>query len=183
MENKNYKFEMGQIIYLLPKNSNQIVPAIVQEEIVKRSLGGILNVSYTVMLGSKGKQKIYPIDKVDGDVFESIEQAKMRFQEELELMNQKYIENVNKICDDAINKAKNWYGDMNFENQSLLDPNKIDPSSFLNDENEVQNATIHHSSQENNINKHLMAEKELQSQSDNILLSATESTINKKRGK
>lgn len=172
MSDNQKKFEMGQVIYLLPKNSNDLLPAIVQEEIIKRSIGGGFSTSYTALCGAKGKQKVFPIDKIDGEVFGSIEEAQQKFQEELNIMIEKYNEGVNKVCNEAIKKANAWYSDMNFVNN---DSTKINPLDFLNDvgapvQPQQNQATQQTENQFINQQPNLSPEIRAMKESDNLLL-------------
>lgn len=69
-------FGMGQIIYILSNKSQAVVPAIVDEQVVRkiRKADGIHEVvSYKLCIGPKERQQIVDLTRVDGEVFESLE--------------------------------------------------------------------------------------------------------------
>ena len=67
---------VGQIVYLLTKKSPnpKVYPALVCEEIQKRSLQG-KTVNYVIRLPTDDRREI-EVDNIDAEIFESIEEAR-----------------------------------------------------------------------------------------------------------
>jgi len=67
-------FSVGQVVYLLTKKDPNVYPALVCEEIHKRSLTG-KTTSYVVRLPTKDSQEV-ELDKLDAEVFTGIDEAR-----------------------------------------------------------------------------------------------------------
>ena len=68
------KLNVGQVIYLLTNKSSKVYPALVCEEIKKRSLAGETT-NYVVRLPTDDAREV-EIDKLDAEIFESVKEAK-----------------------------------------------------------------------------------------------------------
>ena len=68
------KLNVGQVIYLLTSKSSKVYPALVCEEIKKRSLAGETT-NYVVRLPTDDAREV-EVDKLDAEIFESVEEAK-----------------------------------------------------------------------------------------------------------
>jgi hypothetical protein len=127
------KFHFGQVVFVLANQSQQIVPAIIQQEVFTRSFEGE-KVSYIVQMGPKEKSKYVNLDKVDGEIFGTIEEVKVRLDKELQDLIANFNDNVEKLCNNALMLSDKWYGEQLKQlPNSGTDPNKIDPVSFIND--------------------------------------------------
>jgi vacuolar-type H+-ATPase subunit I/STV1 len=67
-------FSVGQIIYLLTRKDPKVYPALVSEEINKRSLSGE-STSYMVKLPTEDTKEI-ELNKLDAEVFISLDEAR-----------------------------------------------------------------------------------------------------------
>ena len=68
------KLNVGQVIYLLTNKSSKVYPALVCEEIKKRSLAGETT-NYVVRLPTDDAREV-EVDKLDAEIFESVSEAK-----------------------------------------------------------------------------------------------------------
>lgn len=68
-------FSVGQVIYLLTKKDPKVYPALVCEEIQKKSLNG-KTTSYVVRLPTDDSQEI-ELDKLDTEVFTGVNEARV----------------------------------------------------------------------------------------------------------
>ena len=68
------KLNVGQVIYLLTNKSSKVYPALVCEEIKKRSLAGETT-NYVVRLPTDDAREV-EVDKLDAEIFESVSDAK-----------------------------------------------------------------------------------------------------------
>ena len=82
------KLNVGQVIYLLTKKSSKVYPALVCEEIKKRSLAGETT-NYVVRLPTDDAREV-EVDKLEAEIFESVKEAKEtmlgRISSEIDLM-------------------------------------------------------------------------------------------------
>lgn len=92
------QFNIGQIIYII-LDDNEVtlpIPAVVVEEIVNKNLDGVRKV-YNVSLSSDFKKKI-SLDKIRGEIFESIEE--MEFQ-----LNERAKQSISEMVDRVKDKS------------------------------------------------------------------------------
>lgn len=68
-------FSVGQVIYLLTKKDPKVYPALVCEEIQKKSLEG-KTTSYVVRLPTDDSQEI-ELDKLNAEVFTGVDEARI----------------------------------------------------------------------------------------------------------
>ena len=68
------KLLVGQVVFLLTGKSSKVYPALVSEEIKKRSLSGETT-NYVVRLPTEDAREV-EISKLDAEVFETIESAR-----------------------------------------------------------------------------------------------------------
>lgn len=78
----------------------QIYPMMVVEEIVKRTMHGE-EVNYVLQGGSDSSTTIL-LNQVDGEIFESAEEAKY-------VLTSRATQQIEKLVDAAITKANDWY--------------------------------------------------------------------------
>jgi hypothetical protein len=123
--------QMGRIIYIVSNKDQKIIPAVVQEEILHRTMQGE-TLSYKVAVGPKDKLQIVDLSKIDGEVYTSLDEVRQG-------MAQIFQNFVNKMCDAASERAKQWYNVNDGDNVNAIstsDPaDKINPSAFLTPEN------------------------------------------------
>lgn len=108
---QNKKYQVGQVLYIVPKNDNKVIPVLVVEEITKKTLKGS-EVTYRIQ-STNDTSKIYLIDEISGTFFTSPDAAKKSL---IELAAAR----ITKIVDIAAKKAAEWYG--NRSEQASTDP-------------------------------------------------------------
>lgn len=94
------KYNVGQVLYIVPTNDNKVIPVLVVEEITKRTLKGSV-VTYRIQSGGDAT-KVFMIDDVKGTFFASPDAAKKSL---IEIASAR----INKIVDHAAKKAREWY--------------------------------------------------------------------------
>lgn len=126
-------FNIGQIIYILSNKSQSVVPAIVAEEDIRkvRKLDGIHEaVNYKLCIGPKDRQKIVELSRIDGEVFESLDEIR-----------ETLVGRLTAFVDDLVKTTQgnvmNWYG-VTADNQALEvgdgligDSDKYDPGQLV----------------------------------------------------
>lgn len=116
----------------------------IQEEIINRRLDGE-KVSYIVQMGAHGKAKTVNLDKIDGEVFGTLDEVKESMEKELQARVAAFNENVDKLCEEASHLSQQWYGEQLQQlNGQSGDPTKIDPAAFIAEQN---NAGYHQQQQ------------------------------------
>lgn len=99
-------YNMGQIIYILSNKSQAVVPAIVEEQVVRkiRKADGVHEVvSYKLCIGPKERQQVVDLARVDGEVFDSLESIKNVLVERLTVFVDELVKTTQK-------NVLNWYG-------------------------------------------------------------------------
>lgn len=107
-------YRVGQILFVVLNKKVQIYPMMVVEEIVKRSLDGE-SVNYVLQGGSDSSSTIL-LNQVDGEIFESADEAKY-------VLTERATEQIQKMVDAAIEKSEKWY--KNREEVNVEEKNKI----------------------------------------------------------
>lgn len=141
-------YNMGQIIYILSNKSQSVVPAIVDEQVVRkiRKNDGIHEVvSYKLCIGPKDRQQIVDLARIDGEVFDSLEAIRATLVERLTGFVDDLVKNTQK-------NVLNWYGVTadnqlvdTFQNDSLQE-GKFDPAQLVHAVNnglQIQGVTPH----------------------------------------
>lgn len=94
------KVELGQVVYVLIDAKQKVVPGILLEELINRTVDGT-RITYVVQVGLEQAQKI----KLEEDkVFGSLRKVK-------EHLTQKFVAALDKLIENADTLAKEWYGD------------------------------------------------------------------------
>lgn len=88
------KFKVGQVIFLLAKDS-KVYPARITEEINRKTLDGT-SVSYTVMLPDSNSTQV-SLDKIEANVFETSEFLKNHMMEKAKESIDNIVENANSL--------------------------------------------------------------------------------------
>lgn len=130
--NNKQSFSIGQVVYILSSQGQNIIPAMVIEEQTIQTLQGT-NVSWKIAIGEPGeKQKIVDSTKLSGEIFTSLDEIKNLLTKRLNV----FIEQTIKV---AKQRENVWYGKLRNESKILTSTqqtqkqNKIDPESFLED--------------------------------------------------
>lgn len=121
---------IGQVVYVLSKKTQTIVPAMVIEETTVNTLEG-KKVTWKVAVGPEGaKRKIVDSADLNGEVFSSLEEVQ-------NLLKKRLSEFVDKVVTDARKNENSWYGKI--KNNKINTPappttsNKIDPENLMPD--------------------------------------------------
>jgi hypothetical protein len=118
-------YELGQIIYVLSNKTQSVVPAVIEEEFVHKKLNGNV-INYKVSIGPPGRKKIVDLEKIDGEVFVSLDDIRNTLTERLTGF-------VNDLVNSTEERAKAWYGGQNSAPTAdvKMSGDKIDPQTFL----------------------------------------------------
>ena len=93
------QYKIGQVLFVVLKKENRVVPFQIVEELVKRTLEGEV-VTYMARLGSSAEH--IAITDVDGDIYESADKLR-------KTLIEKATASLNKIVDNAVQKSREWY--------------------------------------------------------------------------
>lgn len=104
------QYKIGQVLFVVLKKENRVVPFQVVEELVKRTLEGEV-VTYMARLGTSMEH--ISVSDIDGEIYESAEKLR-------KMLVEKATSSVNKIIDVAVQKSREWY-----------------PTGFANDQSEL----------------------------------------------
>ena len=128
-ENSNLK--IGQIIYVLSNKAQKVIPAIVVEEMIVKKLEGN-EVSWKVSVGPTGKEKIIDSKRLDGELYESLDEIQIILKNRLE-------EFINQLIKEAETRANSWYGAKTKIAETNQYEGKIDPDSLIDEETTTVN--------------------------------------------
>lgn len=93
-------YRVGQILFVIVNKKMQVYPMMVIEEIVKRTLQGE-EVNYVLQGGSDPTTTIL-LNQVDGEIFESADEAKY-------VLTNRATAQIEKLVDAAVARANEWY--------------------------------------------------------------------------
>ncbi len=119
------QFEIGQIIYVLSNKTQSILPCIVQEQIHHRRLDGD-SVSYKIVFGPPGKQKVVDLTRVDGETYGTLEEVR-------EVVIADFTKLVDNLINEASQRTETWYGEQGQSNVVAPTGEKVDPQALLNE--------------------------------------------------
>jgi hypothetical protein len=122
----------SSIIYILSDKNTVIIPAIVLEENLQRTINGIKK-TYKVGIGPNGN-KIVDLAKVGGEIFYTLQEAEETLTERLKIF-------CRNICEQANQNAMAWYGVSTDFNNPSDNTEKIDPADLLGENNGTQTNT------------------------------------------
>ena len=100
-------YRVGQILYVVLNRKMQVYPMMVVEEIVKKTLQGE-ETNYVLQGGTNASDTLL-LNQVDGEIFESAEEAKY-------VLTNRATQQIEKIVDTAVIRASEWY------NNNLQEP-------------------------------------------------------------
>lgn len=118
-------YTIGQVIYVLSNKTQTVVPGIIRQEILHRSIDGE-NVSYKIAIGPLDKQRIVDLSNIDGEVYGNIDEVRS-------ILITRLTAFVDDLCDNTTNRVNLWYGASEKSTPSPSAGEKLDPSVFLND--------------------------------------------------
>lgn len=117
-------YNVGQVLFVIFKNKMQVYPMMVVEEITKRTLKGE-EMSY-LLQGGSDKSTTILLSQVDGEIFESSDEAKY-------VLVSRATSQIEKLVDDAVLKAEKWYS-INSQEKEIMSLSKDDNKIISNDE-------------------------------------------------
>lgn len=103
MINQQQTLQKGQLIFILSNKTQSVVPAIIAEKHQIDRLDGSQAVFYKVKVGPPGRAQIVDLNRIDGELFTSLEEIRAS-------MMQTLTEFVNNLIDKAQNQVNQWYG-------------------------------------------------------------------------
>jgi hypothetical protein len=95
-------YRVGQILFVILNKKMQVYPMMVVEEITKRTMQGE-QTNYVLQGGSDSSSTIL-LDKVDGEIFESADEAKY-------VLTSRATSQIERLVDTAVEKAEQWYSE------------------------------------------------------------------------
>lgn len=106
-------YQVGQILFVILNKRAQVYPMMVVEEVTKRTLQGEV-INYVLQGGSDPKTTVL-LDLVDGEIFESANEAK-------HVLISRATTQIERLIDNATIKATEWYSldDQDANNQSRI---------------------------------------------------------------
>lgn len=93
-------YRVGQILYVVISKKMQVYPMMIVEEIIKKTLQGE-QTNYVLQGGSDSDSTIL-LSQVDGEVFETPDEAKY-------VLTSRATAQIEKIVDSAVARASEWY--------------------------------------------------------------------------
>jgi hypothetical protein len=133
--------EIGQVIYIVSDKSGNVIPAIVAEEVVIKTLEGN-STSWKLFVGPQTSRQIIDSRKITGDVYSTIEEVGDVLQDRLS-------EFINGTIAETKQRAKKWYGvyvDESDKKNALMssmmdETGKIDADQLLETVDRSENET------------------------------------------
>jgi len=100
------KLNVGQIVYVILEKQTSVYPMHVIEEIIKRTMhkGEIVSDCDYILQAGGHNPKVSALSTIQGEIFETAEQART-------VMIDRATKSINKHIENAINKAKEWYSE------------------------------------------------------------------------
>jgi len=98
MNKKTYA--IGQILFVVLNKKNQVYPMQIIEIITKKTMNGE-DVRYLLQAGAEKESNVF-LDQIDGEVFDSAEEAKST-------LIQRASNQISKLVLAALQKSKEWY--------------------------------------------------------------------------
>ena len=93
-------YRVGQVLFVVLNKKMQVFPMMIVEEIVKRTMHGE-DVNYVLQGGSDASTTIL-LNQVDGEIFESADEAKY-------VLTSRATAQIEKLVDSAVSRATEWY--------------------------------------------------------------------------
>lgn len=131
-------YEIGQVLFVVLTNKQQIFPMQVVETVTKKTLKGE-EVKYCLQASSDKSTKIM-LDQLDGEVFISAEEARST-------LVARATSQINALITIAEKKARTWYTSTEVENsnsntESLISQIEETQVSYLEDENQEESTVV-----------------------------------------
>jgi len=124
-------FEIGQVVFVLSEEKQTVVPGIIVEEVMKKTMNGN-SVSWKMKVGPPNKAEVFDTLKIKGEVYGTLEEVKV-------VMTQRLNEYIEKLATEAAVRVENWYGKEIASRQKEIEANtstmsaddRIDPNSLI----------------------------------------------------
>lgn len=97
-------YSVGQVIYVILSKKGQVYPMRIIEEITKKTLKGEVT-NYVAQAGADLTTTIL-LDQIEGEIFVTANEAK-------KILIERATAQIEKIVDNAVNKAAEWYSEKN----------------------------------------------------------------------
>ena len=94
------RYEVGQVLFVILSKKSQVYPMMVVEEITKKTLQGE-DVNYVLQGGADPTSTVL-LNQVDGEIFESAEEAK-------NTLISRATSQIERLVSNAVAKSKEWY--------------------------------------------------------------------------
>lgn len=105
-------YTVGQVLYFILTKKSQVYPMQVVEVITKKTLNGEV-VSYVLQAGPN-KDTLITLDKVDGEVYTTAQDARS-------ILVERATTQINKIVENAVAKSSEWYNVVENMPQTISD--------------------------------------------------------------
>lgn len=105
---KKETLRMGQIIYILSNKGNVILPAMVVEEEIKKTLIGketVEKIDWKVAIGAGDKRKVVNASNISGEVYLTLKEIESSLEQRLTAY-------LNGVISDAKKRESVWYKDL-----------------------------------------------------------------------
>lgn len=102
MSSQGRNFDIGQVVYILSNKNQKIVPGMIVEEIVVKTLNGN-QTTWKISIGPKGKERVVDHTKLDGEIHVSLTEIEDIMRKRLETF-------LSSLLDEAQQQSYNWYG-------------------------------------------------------------------------
>lgn len=124
MASDNKLFSIGQIVYILSNKDQTVIPAMVVEEVTVQTLDG-KKISWKFAIGTGPSQKIVDSNRVNGDLFSSLDDIKV-------LLTEKLSKFIDGVLVQAQTRQENWYGQqVRKAKQQGVTTQKLDADALL----------------------------------------------------
>lgn len=119
------KYAVGQVIYVVSSKQMKVVPCLVTEENVKKTLKTD-SVEYKVVVGKNEKQ--VDLKQIAGEIFDDLETVRTVLQDRAS-------KSVNRMLEVAKKAELEWYGELESINQEVSSEAEADQDDFVDDTN------------------------------------------------
>lgn len=115
------RYTVGQVLYVVSKKDNRVVPIRVVEEVTRRALEGEKR-TYNVQVGPPGEKPIADIERLPGLIFRSVADVRA-------FMMKNATTAIDSMIKNAAASAGKWYGESVNAQQSQVD-GLLDDATF-----------------------------------------------------
>jgi len=122
--------QVGQIIFVVPRETTKLLPMQVVEEIKKKTLKGE-ETTYSIKHGRNDDTRMYDVSKINGEIFVSAEAARTELIKRAKTA-------IEKMVNGAVDVASKWYQN-GFEamNNELMPSDDIIPQINQKDDTNI----------------------------------------------